>query len=48
MLLHLGDQVASVHRDAERVVDLGQLIGEERVDDDALDLDHFADVLTVS
>ena len=50
MLLHLGDQVdrrAPVgcrDRDAERVVDLGQLVGEDGVDDDALDLDDLADV----
>ena len=47
VLLHLGDQVVAVHGDAEGAVDLGEIVREERVDDDALDFDHFADVLTL-
>ena len=47
VLLHLRDQrpaaaVAGRHLDRERVVDLRQLVGEDGVDDDALDLDHLA------
>ena len=51
MLLDLGDQVdrgaavALGDSDPQRVVDLGQLTAEDRVDDDALDLDDLADVL---
>src|SRR6188474_1060167 len=48
MLLDLGDERAPVDRDLHGVVDLGQLVREERVDDDALHFDHLADVLTVS
>ena len=47
VLLHLRDQVVAVHGDAEGAVDLGELVREERVDDDALDFDQFADVLTL-
>src|SRR5262249_13340921 len=39
--------VGARHADAQRVVDLGQAVGEHRVDDDALDLDDLSDVLTV-
>ena len=47
MLLHLHHQraagaVTGRDLDRERVVDLGQLVGEDGVDDDALDLDHLA------
>ena len=50
VLLHLGDEVASPavrvgHGDTERVRDLGEALGEDGVDDDALDLDDLADVL---
>jgi len=47
VLLHLRDQVASAVRalDLERGVDLRQTVGEDRVDDYALDLDDLADVL---
>ena len=46
MLLHLGHELAAVGaRDAQRRVDLGQLVREDGVDDDALDLDQLADVL---
>ena len=49
VLLHLGDENAAVGpRDAERRVDLGQLLGEDGVDHDALDLDQAADVLTAA
>ena len=48
VLLHLGDHVAAVDREPERVVDLRQLVREEHVDDDALDLDQLADVLPIS
>src|ERR687887_396870 len=50
MLLYLGDQVdrraavALGDLDPERGVDLGQVAGEHGVDDDALDLEHLADV----
>jgi len=47
VLLHFGDQVVAVHGDAEGAVDLGKIVREQRVDDDALDFDHFADVLTL-
>ena len=52
MLLHLGDEldrrvaVLLGRADAERAVDRGQAVGEDRVDHDALDLDDLADVLT--
>ena len=42
VLLHLGDQLAVVDRDAERGVDRRQLVREDGVDDDALDLDDLA------
>ena len=51
VLLYLGDQVVAVQGDAECAVDLRQLVREERVDDDALDLDQRAcvgDVLGLS
>jgi hypothetical protein len=47
----LGDQVATRGAvltrdgDAQRVVDLGQRPGEDRVDDDALDLDDLAHIV---
>src|ERR1700750_2296004 len=34
--------------DAQRGVDLRQPVGEDRVDDDAADLDHLADVLALA
>ena len=46
VLLHLADEgalLAAVDRD--RVVDLGQLVGEHGLDDDALDLLDAPDVL---
>jgi hypothetical protein len=42
VLLHLGDQVVAVHGDAEGAVDLGEIVREQRVDDDALDFDQRA------
>jgi hypothetical protein len=53
VLLHLRDQidlVAAFTRgklDPQGCVDLGQLVREDRVDHDAFDLDHLADVLAV-
>jgi hypothetical protein len=47
VLLHLCYHIAVVRGDAERAVDLRELVGKERVDDDALDLDYFADVLVL-
>jgi hypothetical protein len=52
MLLHLGDQrarAASVLRDLDREgrIDLGKLVGEDGVDDDALDLDDPTGVRAV-
>jgi hypothetical protein len=50
VLLHLRDQgarllaLAGGDIDAEGRVDLGQALGKHRVDHDALDLDHLADV----
>ena len=48
VLLHLCDQLARPavlgDVDAQRVVDLGELVGEDGVDHDALDLDEAADV----
>src|SRR3954449_10143609 len=53
VLLHLADQVradalvvarGAVARDEQRVVDLGQLVGEHGLDDDALDLLDAPDV----
>ncbi len=40
--------VASGNGDAKGGVDLGQRAGEDGVDDDALDLDHLADVLSLA
>ena len=50
MLLHLRDQLAGAavldrNLDAERVVDLGELVREDGVEHDALDLDDLARVL---
>ena len=39
-----GTPVRALDRDAERVVDLRQLVGEDDVDDDALDLDDLPGV----
>ena len=45
VLLHLCDQVGAVGpRDAQRRVDLGQLVREDGVDDDALDLEQLAGI----
>jgi hypothetical protein len=46
-LLNLGDHVAAVGRDAKGVVDLRQLVGEDDVEDDALDLHDLAHVFSV-
>ena len=53
MLLHLRDQLARAavllgNLDAERVVDLGELVREDGVEHDALDLDDLARVLAVA
>ena len=46
VLLHLADERAAVAAvDRDRVVDLGQLVGEDGLDHDALDLLDAADVL---
>src|SRR5581483_4557549 len=49
VLLHLRDELASAvafrHLDAQRVVDLGQAVREDGVEDDALDLDDPAGAL---
>ena len=43
MLLHLRDQRSVRQLDLERGQDLGKAVGEDRVDDDALDLDDLPD-----
>ena len=47
VLLHLGDQLATLDRDPQRAVDLREGVREDGVDDDALDLDQLSDVLAV-
>ena len=47
VLLHLGDQLATLDRDPQRAVDLREGAREDGVDDDALDLDQLSDVLAV-
>ena len=44
MLLHLGDQLTAVGRDAQRAVDRGQPVWKDGIEDDAFDLDDRADV----
>ena len=45
VLLYLRDQVSAIGEvDSHRVVDLRQLLGEDRVDDDALDLHDRSDI----
>jgi hypothetical protein len=47
VLLDLGDELAAVHLDLERGVDLREPVREDGVDHDALDLDHLADASAV-
>ncbi len=43
MLLHLRDECPRRQLDLERGQDLGKAVGEDRVDDDAFDLDDLPD-----
>ena len=45
VLLHLGDQRAGRQLDLEGAEDLGEVVGEDGVEHDALDLDDLPDVL---